>query len=201
MAGGGGGGSVCADTSISCRIFVLILKWERKTDLHQLITSRGEHIIDTIFFSLTLLSSRLTATHFPVFLLHPTQLVVLTSPAHGLHGKSTSLLTYRLLSVPKCLLNAPWGRDLCWVLSKLAAASVLWPPASPEQGLSDSWRVHRCFRLKKNCPRYAFLQQSSFEAVWVLSSKKKKGGGYVNFHWWGISLWHGNWGEKWVIYH
>ena len=120
-------------------------------------------------------SNRLTATHFPVFLLHPTQLVVLTSPVHPLHDKSTSLLTYRLLSVHKCLLNAPWGRDLCWVLSKLAAASVLWPSASAEQGLSDSWRVHRCFRLKKSALEMPFFNKALLKLSEYYLQKKVGG--------------------------
>ena len=125
------------------------------------MTSRGENIIDIIFYLfLTSYSSGLIATGFLVFSLYPTPLVVITPPAH-LAAWQIHILTDLKASVTlQIFIECSRGRDLCWVLSSLAAASVLWPSASPGQGLSDSWRVHRCFRFLKNYPEMPFFNKA-----------------------------------------
>lgn len=114
-------------------------------------------------------------------------MVVLTPPAH-LAAQQSHILTDLQPSVSKStdIYRTPQGQTLVWVLSRRAASGVLWPSASPGQRLSDSWRVHKCFKLLKNCPGSGFLQQSPFEAGSEYHFQKRKNKKKIvnsPFHW------------------
>lgn len=149
---------------ISCAIYALVM------------TSEGQNIMDTIFTSLWLhIPLDLQQLFcFPVLSLHLTQLVVLKPPAHLAAWQRHIPLDLQDFVSLQIFTDAPRGRDLCWELSRLVAASTLRPWAFSRQRLPDIWRVHRCFKFLKNCPGNAFFQQSSFEAGFEYHFKKRK---------------------------